>query len=197
MAELTIPKVVLTGELDEYRAQLTALDERAHILLAHLTPAQLCWRPAEGSWSIGECLLHVALTNRGMLPGIDAAIERARKRGLRGEGPFRHGWPGSWLVKTLEPPVSRKMKTAPWAVPRAAGSADSIEKDFHASHAEVIERMRRAQGYHLGKVKVKSPFMPLLRYTLGQAFAIIAAHGRRHMWQAEQVRGNPAFPGNG
>lgn len=195
MAELTIPHVVLTGELEERQKELEALNDRVHIMLVHLTPEQLYWRPAVGSWSIGECIIHIAVTNRGMLPGIDAAIERARRRGLHAAGPFRHGWPGSWLVRALEPPVARKVKTARWAQPQAGGNADSIEHDLHASHAEVIERMRRAQGYHLGKVKVQSPFTPLLRYSLGQAFAIIAAHGRRHVWQAEQVRGNPEFPG--
>lgn len=195
MTSLTVPEVVLTGELDEYRKQLEALNERVHIMLVHLTPEQLFWRPPDGSWSIGECVLHVAVVNRRMLPGIDRAIEQARRRGLRATGPFRHGWPGSWLVQGLEPPVKRKVRTSPWAIPQAQGTPESVEHDLHASHAEVIERMRRAQGYHLGKAKVKSPFMPLLRYSLGQSFAIIAAHGRRHVWQAEQVRGNPGFPG--
>lgn len=194
MPEQTIPKVILTGELEGYRKELEALNERVHIMLAHLTPEQLYWRPAEGSWSIGECIIHITVTSRGMLPGIDAAIDSARRKGLHAAGPFRYGWPGSWLVRSLEPPVTRKFKTVRWAEPRAAGAADSIEHDLHSSHAEVIERMRRAQGYHLGKAKVQSPFMPLLRYSLGQAFAIIAAHGRRHVWQAEQVRGNPGFP---
>jgi DinB superfamily len=197
MAEVTISKVHLSGELGECRKQLEALNERTHILLVHLAPEQLFWRPAEGSWSIGECVTHLTVTNRGMLPGIDASIEWARRKGLRGEGPFRHGWPGSWLVKVLEPPVKQRVRTSPWAVPRAEGSAESIETDYHASNAEVVERMRLAEGLHLGKAKVKSPFMPLLRYSLGQAFAIIAAHGRRHLWQAEQVRGNQAFPGRG
>jgi hypothetical protein len=195
MADLTVPEVVLTGDLEECRKQLEALNERAHIILVHLAPQQLFWRPAEGSWSIGECARHLALANRGMLPGIDLAIAAARRKGLHGPGPFRHGWPGSWLLKTLEPPVKQRVKTSPWAVPEAQGTWDSIEGELVATHAEVIERMRRAQGLHLGKAKVRSPFLPLLRYSLGQAFAIIAAHGRRHLWQAEQVRAHPGFPG--
>ena len=69
MAELTIPGVVLTGELEERRKELEALNDRAHIMMARLTPTGLFWRPAEGSWSIGECVNHIAATNRGMLPG--------------------------------------------------------------------------------------------------------------------------------
>jgi hypothetical protein len=39
----------------------------------------------------------------------------------------------------------------------------------------------------LGRVKVRSPAMKLLRFPLGGLFAIMAAHERRHLWQAQQV----------
>jgi len=74
------------------------------------------------------------------------------------------------------------------------GTAASIEAEFRAAHAQVVERLARARGLHLARAKVKSPFMPLVSYSLGHAFAIIAAHGRRHLWQGERVRANPAFP---
>jgi hypothetical protein len=195
MSDLTVPGVELTGELEEYRKQLEALSQRAHIMLVHLTPAQLFWRPIEGSWSIGECVLHLAVTNRGMLPGIDASIQSARRKGLVGEGPFRHGLLGRWILKVAEPPVTQRVKTSAWAVPRSEGTAESVERDYQDSNAEVVERMRLAKGLHLGKARVRSPFLSLLRYSLGQAFGLIAAHGRRHLWQAEQVRGKQDFPG--
>jgi len=197
VSELTVPEVTLRGELEEYRKQLGALNERTHIMLVHLTPEQLFWRPAEGAWSVGECIIHLTVSHRGMLPNIDAAIRSARLKGPYGEGPFRYGLPGSLLLQVMEPPVKRRVKTAAWAVPRASGTSESIENDYRQSNAEVVERMRLAQGLHLGKVKVRSPFLPILRYSLGQGFAIIAAHGRRHLWQAEQVRGNQAFPRSG
>jgi hypothetical protein len=197
MSDLTVPEALFTGELEECRKQLEALDQRAHIALARLTPAQLFWRPGEGLWSVGECVLHLAVTNRGMLPGIDASIENARRKGIVGDGPFRHGLLGRWLLKVLEPPVKQRVRTSVWAVPRPEGTVETVERDYLESNAEVVERMRLAQGLDLGKARVRSPFMPLLRYSLGQAFGIIAAHGRRHLWQAEQVRGMQTFPGEG
>jgi hypothetical protein len=42
--------------------------------------------------------------------------------------------------------------------------------------------------------RTASPFSKLLRFTLGQVFALNTAHGRRHLWQARQVRIDPGFP---
>jgi hypothetical protein len=33
-----------------------------------------------------------------------------------------------------------------------------------------------------------------LKFTLGQAFRLLAAHERRHLWQARNVRNAPNFP---
>lgn len=192
---MSVAGAELRGELLECRNQLEALDERAHALISGMMPAQLFWRPAPETWSVGECVLHVALTNRGMLPGIDRSIERARAKGLVGGGPYRHGRLGALFVRMLEPPGKMRVKTKPWAIPPVVQKTPSeVETEFRAAHAEVIARLERARDLDLGRARVRSPFLPLFHYSLGQAFAIIAAHGRRHLWQAEQVRANPGFP---
>ncbi len=48
--------------------------------------------------------------------------------------------------------------------------------------------MTRAEGIDLARVKVRSPVLWLLRLSLGQWFALIAGHQKRHLWQAGQVK---------
>jgi hypothetical protein len=43
-------------------------------------------------------------------------------------------------------------------------------------------------------VKARSPVSKRIRFSLGAAFAAISAHQRRHLWQARQLRNDPAFP---
>jgi hypothetical protein len=43
-------------------------------------------------------------------------------------------------------------------------------------------------------VRTASPAAPLFFLTLGQCFGALAAHDRRHLWQARRVREDPHFP---
>jgi hypothetical protein len=49
-------------------------------------------------------------------------------------------------------------------------------------------RVRQANGLDLSRVRVVSPLTSLMRMSLGQCFGLLAAHERRHLWQAARVR---------
>jgi hypothetical protein len=56
-----------------------------------------------------------------------------------------------------------------------------------------------ANGLHLGKVKSELPQLPgvlraIIKMPLGARLALMVAHDRRHLWQAEQVRQDARFP---
>jgi hypothetical protein len=46
-----------------------------------------------------------------------------------------------------------------------------------------------------GRVRFRSPFLALLRLSLGTGFAALSAHNRRHIWLAREVMAWPGFPG--
>ena len=43
-------------------------------------------------------------------------------------------------------------------------------------------------GLDITRIRVTSPFNTSLRYSAYSALHILAAHERRHLWQAENVR---------
>ena len=59
---------------------------------------------------------------------------------------------------------------------------------------QIARRLEDAHGLDLRRARVVSPITRLLRLNLGAAFALIASHNRRHLWQARQVREHPSFP---
>jgi len=69
-----------------------------------------------------------------------------------------------------------------------------VLEEFDEIHARLEELMIRADGVSLQHGRMRSPFLPLIRFTLGQAFAVNIAHARRHLWQAREVRQHPQFP---
>jgi hypothetical protein len=72
-----------------------------------------------------------------------------------------------------------------------------VLRNFVDAHAEFAQRIAAADRVSLVHGRTSSPFLPILRFTLGQVFALNLAHARRHLWQARQVTQHPAFPGSG
>lgn len=177
------------------RAQLAANRQAARDLFEGRTEAQLLWRPAPDAWSIAECLLHLIQTGCVYLASIDRALEDGRRRGTTGDGPYRHSWFSRWFVASLEPPVKRRSK-APriFLPPPPNGPTSAILADFEALGAAVGARLDASRGLDLGAIRVVSPVTPLLRISLGMAFALIATHERRHLDQARRVASAPDFP---
>ena len=46
----------------------------------------------------------------------------------------------------------------------------------------------------MGRVRFGSPFLPLLRFSLGTGFALILAHNRRHLWLMNELMQHPDHP---
>jgi hypothetical protein len=183
-------------ELEERRRDFREAAAEARALAEGLTPAQLLWRPAPERWSVAECLDHLVTTADRILEHLDPAVERARALGVTGSPPFRYGRLGELFVRATGPePVWWSRVPAPRIYrPRPQPPAERVLPAFLELQERLAERIRRAEGLDLGRVKVRSPVSPLLRISLGQWLASIAGHQRRHLIQARAVRGHPDFP---
>lgn len=187
-----VPRI-LHAELSEYRRQLRDARADAEKLVEGLTDAQFNWSPAPGRWSIAECLDHL---NSGwlVLPKLDHKIASATEKGLRGEGPYRHPLLGRLYVRFVEPPPKIRFRAPKAYVPKPDQPLAAVAPRFFELQDELIRRVLAADGLDLGEIRMSSPITRKFRMSLGQWFAFLAAHERRHLWQAWQVRNHPAFP---
>jgi hypothetical protein len=184
----------LAPEIDEFRNQFEQLSAEADALTGPLSDEQFTWRPASDAWSIAECLEHLNATARLYLPALDEGIADAIRRGVYGEGPFKYNWFGRLSVRFSDPPVRMRMK-APENVRPAAGRARrEILAAFRAYQVQYIDRLRQANGVDLARARVRVPSGGWIRIPLGSGFALMAAHERRHLWQAKRVMESEGFP---
>jgi hypothetical protein len=65
---------------------------------------------------------------------------------------------------------------------------------LRAYQVQYVDRLRQANGLDLARARVRSPVGAWLRFSLGAGFALMAAHERRHIWQARRITEMPAFP---
>ena len=188
-----VPRI-LHAELAEYRRQLRDARADAEKLVEGLSDEQFNWRPAPDRWSIAECLDHL---NNGwrVLEKLDRKIAKASEQGVRGEGPYRHPLLGRLYVRFVEPPPKIRVRAPKAFVPKPDQPLAAVAPRFLELQDEIIRRVIAADGLDLGGVRMSSPITRRFKMSLGQWFAFLAAHERRHLWQAWQVRKHPDFPG--
>ena len=169
---------------------LNAAERDACALVAGLSEERGVWRAGAGSWSVAECLDHLAVANRVYLRAMQPAGDRAVKEGRRRKGPARPGLIGSWFIRTLEPPVKPHFKSkAPQSIrPRLSPALPEAIGQFLASQNEVRSFLRQYADIDLAGVRFRNPFIRGVRFSLATGLHVIAAHERRHLWQAWRVR---------
>lgn len=174
-------------------ADFTGLGERFSSLADH-TREQLLWRPDAGkAWCIAECVEHVALANAAYLEKIKPVVSRAAA-GSGGAPLHIGGWLSALLLKSVSPQAHSKLR-APSKIRPLRVNPDEAFKKLTATHAEVLALLDMQPHPDYNRIRFQNPFVPLVRFTVASAFLIMAAHGRRHLAQAERVREAPGFPG--
>jgi hypothetical protein len=180
---------LLPPELLDLDSQLAAIAQDAERLVAGLGPAHGEARTSPGSWSVAECLEHLANASRAYVPAMREAAAAARRRGRQRRGPAAPGVLGRWFIRSLEPPVAprRKLRAPGSIAPRPSPPLADAVAAFSAAHAEARALLRECADLDLS-VRFRNPFIPGLRWSLITGFHVIAAHDRRHLWQAWNVR---------
>lgn len=177
MASIDIPAQI-TSELNE-------ATQRARKLVETTDGRVFTVRPHPNSWSAAECLAHLTLTGKAFVPTIQEAVAKAKKKKM---SKHPHIDPiGSAMRWLMEPPARTRFKTNPPFVPRAARPKFDAWAEFASVQSQLMYEALEANDVEFRAVRVVSVFDRRIHYTLYWAFRIIAAHERRHLWQAEQA----------
>jgi DinB superfamily len=173
-------------------AEMHAADARATALARTLTTDQLNWRPDPGSWSVGQCLDHLLVSNDVYLRPIATALKDRPAAPVQEIAP---GWFGRWFIRTyLEPSETTKRARAPKKIAPSTQVDASILDRFLGSNAEARDLMHRARNHDVNRIRFTNPFVPVIRFTVGTGFEILSSHQRRHLLQAERIKASPGFP---
>ena len=184
----------LIPELEDCRRKFEQIREDAARLVEGLDNRQFNWRPGSGQWSIAECLGHLIIAGEAHRRGLDAALERARARGLTGRPPFRYPALQRWILAATAPESRRRFRTPRRFRPLADQPVTAVMPTFLHLQRQFLDRIGQANGLDLARVKVATPISRYYRFRLGIVFAQVAAHEQRHLLQAQRVREHPDFP---
>ncbi len=173
---------------DKFPEDVAECRRRAQELIQGLTPDQLTRRSDPAKWSIAECLAHLNMTAALVQPFIASGIERGKKAKRVGAGPFRFGVRGRLLVWMAEPPAKFCIPAPKALVPVSIPEPAKLLPDFMKVQDEWQRLWNAAEGLDMAAVNI-GPLLSPFRCRLSASFPWMMAHQRRHLLQAEKVKG--------
>ena len=102
-----------------------------------------------------------------------------------------------WFIWMMEPPVLLKMRAPKHFTPAGVMPKDEVMQEFGAMSQSWLQVLEEVRGLDLKRIRIPSPVSARMKFSLAAAFAINAAHERRHLWQAGQVIAHSEFPKRG
>jgi hypothetical protein len=180
------------------RAQLSRdvidLDERYSALYQGCSLAQLLCRPSNDGWSTAECIEHVARSISQYLAPMRQAIMKGGPSAREENYLFvPGGWFSAAFLKRIGPEVTVKFKT-PGKIRPLRVDPEKAFDELRGGHAQIQQMLAETAQLDLNRMRFKNPFVPVLRFTVATGFLILAAHGRRHLLQAQRVVLADGFP---
>lgn len=175
--------------LEDVEKQLNEATRRAWSLVQSTDGRLFTVRPKAMSWSAAECIAHLSISAEMFLPTLRTAIrdgKKQKKKQKKQSASPRMDVIGRVLAWFLEPPIRKRVKTAAPFVPKSTRAKAEAFGEFATLQEKLIDLLHDAREIDLRR-KIISPFDRRVRYNLYSAFRIIAAHERRHLWQAEQA----------
>jgi hypothetical protein len=178
-------------QLAEAALEFAAARERARALLAATPDRRWLQRPADGAWSVAECLAHLNLTSAAMVPRIRAAFEEAQMRPPIGARPYKPAMLGRILAATVGPvPTAAgfrfgRVRTPPPFVPGSHLPRAAVETELTRWMDDEAALVLEAEGLAIDEVRIESPFRAKTFYDGWSALLILVRHEHRHFAQAE------------
>ena len=185
----------MSPQLQTYADAFRQSQEDLHLIADGLTHEQFNWKPNAKSWSVGECVVHLNTIAKGYLPAMQEAVTEDPPRA---PGPFTYGFVARMFTNAVRP-GSRPIPTAGAMDPTKKVGASGVDKSralasFDEYTDGYLAVCREAEGVDLASVKIRSPFMKLMRLPVGAFLDAMGLHAIRHVQQAERVTQAPGFP---
>jgi DinB superfamily len=189
VSETAQPGCQLPEDLILILEELGNSEGEAGRLVEGLTDLEINWQANLGkTWSIAQCLDHLAKTNTLYTEAIRAAVHEVPPGKWPREDAIQPGWFERQFINSMDAPPRRKFRAPKKAVPANYKTREEVLTAFSESHQQIRSLLAECVSIDLNGVHFKNPFIRLVRFTVGTGLLLIAAHERRHLLQATQVR---------
>jgi DinB superfamily len=175
---------ISAGQLETVLNQAEDVTLKARDLVVGRSQTKLTTSLESASWSVAQCLDHLAQTTNAFVPALSSGIACAPR--LTTNRALRTGALTRLFIRNLEPPYRLRLKVLAPLVPRQR-DFNSAWAAFEESQTQFAKTIQSAAGLAIDRVRVESPVYARFSYSVYGAFRMLTAHQRRHLWQIEQI----------
>jgi hypothetical protein len=167
--------------------------ERAIKSFSYLSENQFNWKPDPESWSVGECLSHLANSNKLYLNKMEHILS-LNSNVCEQDYLYSQSFMGKLISKGVDLKNAKKVKTFKVFYPTKSNFKKDIIDEYIKCCEKLIDLAGKMNHLDLKKIKLSSPVNILVRLNLGDPLIIIPKHDERHLNQAERVMCQKEFP---
>lgn len=160
---------------------------RATEVYQNLSEAQLLSPPADGGWSVAQCLEHLNSYGHYYLPAVRKVLDRVESPAGSSGGTYRSGWLGAYFISMMQPGNGRKFKAFRGHIPAPALNGAAVVAEFIEQQEQWLQLLGQITAVAPLNARVPISISPLVRLKLGDVFGFVIAHNARHIQQADRV----------
>ena len=180
--------------IPEITTEIEKVIRKAKADFSHLNYEQLNWKPNADSWSVGQCLDHLAQSANAYEPLFTELINDNRSSNFWRSVPFLPSVFGKSILKAVGPVRNKKTKTFPVFEPTQSDIALDVIDKLEGKLKHFSSLAKQLTNYDLKKTIVTSPVAKFVNYSLLDALNIVTVHNYRHFNQAKEVMEMDGFP---
>ena len=160
---------------------------RATEVYQNLSQTQLNTPPADGGWSVAQCLEHLNSYGHFYLPAVKKVLHSVKSPADLSEGTYRSGWFGNYFIHMMKPENTKKFKAFKGHIPAAELDGAAVVAEFIEQQEQWLKLMGEITSVSQLNARVPISISSLVRLKLGDVFGFVIAHNARHMQQADRV----------
>jgi hypothetical protein len=174
--------------------RINEADERVKDKFSGLTHAQLNWKPSPESWSIGQCLDHLIISDCTYFPVLRSIMNKQYEMSRWEKWSPFSGFLGKMLANQLQENAVKKLNAPRMFLPAESNIDPGVLDRFH-KHLDTLRNcITGCQHADLDKTHITSPAIKFVTFSLRNAITILAQHEHRHINQAISVKNAKQFP---
>ena len=147
-------------------------------------------RPTDNGWSVAECIDHLIVTGDDYCNIFEKGLEKLKEKNLKYSGEMKFSWIGTKFIGNVEPPVKKKFKSPGKWTPDSNINKAKATQAYLQLQDRWMDLVDRSAPWDLTKIKLPSPAVSWIKFSAFVILEVNAAHQRRHLEQAKNVKRN-------
>ncbi len=180
--------------IDQALKKAELAGEKVKAAFSDLSLQQLNWKPAPESWSIGQCLDHLIISDCQYFPVLKKISSGQHKMSFwEKRSPFSRLM-GKMLAEQMQEKVKKRVKAPKIFMPSFSQIDLGVLERFHKHLDSLLEYIAACKTVDLDTTYISSPVSKFITYSLRHAITILIQHEHRHINQAIRVKQAKEFP---